>query len=173
MEGGDLGSLHDSDFQDKKSRELIQQRTNFQGRPTHTNYLPGKSFPVDLNVDSTVEAPYNGTRKHRIGTKHGVERMRSDSTSNPSDHHYQENSPAIMKTDPILHGYNNGDVKNVQRSGYTKSEPSDSMYNSRISVDSEDRGLSERMAKVHKIYLCFICVFPFHVIISFFCLQMT
>lgn len=151
MEGGDLGSLHDSDFQDKKSRQLIQQRTNFQDRPIHTNHLPGKNFPVDLNVDSTGEAPsYNGTRNHRIGTKHGVERMRSDSASNPSDHRYHENNPAIMKSDPLLHGYNNGNVKTVLRSGYIKSEPSNTMHNSRISMDSEERGLSERMAKEEK-----------------------
>jgi hypothetical protein len=173
MEGGDLGSMHDSDFQDKKSRQLIQQRTNFQDRPIHTNHLPGNNFPVDLNVDSTGEAPsYNGTRNHRIGTKHGFERMRSDSASNPSDHRYHENNPAIMKSDPLLHGYNNGNVKNVLRCGYIKSEPSNTMHNSRISMDSEERGLSERMAKVHK-YTCAFCVFPFRVIISFFCLQMT
>lgn len=166
-----MNKLSSQDFQDKKSHQLIQQRTNFQGRPIHTNHLPGKNFPVDLNVDSTGEAPsYNGTRNHRIGTKHGVERMRSDSASNPNRYH--ENNLVIMKSDPLLHGYNNGNVKNVQRSGYIKSEPSNAMHNSRISMDSEERGLSEWMAKVQK-YTCALCIFPFRVIISFFCLQMT
>jgi hypothetical protein len=38
MEGGDFGSLHDSDFQDKKYRQRKKQRTNIQGRAIRTNH---------------------------------------------------------------------------------------------------------------------------------------
>ncbi|MCI07313.1 homeobox leucine zipper protein, partial [Trifolium medium] len=152
MEGGDFGSLHDSDFQDKKSGQRIKQRTNIQGRAIRANHLHGKNFSLDLYVDSTGEAPaYDSTRNHRIGTKHLVKRMRSDSGSNPSDtDDYEENNPAVKQTDPLLHDYSNSNVKNVQRSEYVKSKPSNSIRNSRISEDTGGRGLSERMVKEEK-----------------------
>ncbi|KAK2387519.1 homeobox-DDT domain protein RLT1 [Trifolium repens] len=144
MEGSDFGSLHDSDFQDKKSRQHKKQRTNIQGRAIRTNHLHGKSFFPDLYVDSTREAPaYDSTRNHRIGTKHVVERMSSDSASSPSD--TEENNPAVKPANPLLHDYTNSNVKNIQRSEYVKSKPSNSIRNSQISEDTGGRGLSERM----------------------------
>ncbi|WJX37956.1 hypothetical protein P8452_25667 [Trifolium repens] len=114
MEGGDFGSLHDSDFQDKKYRQ-----------------------------HSTGVAPaYDNTRNHRIGTKHVVERMSSESASSPSD--TEENNPAVKQTNPVLHDYSNSNVKNVQRIEYVKSKPSNSIRNSRIYEDTGGRGLSER-----------------------------
>ncbi|XP_061358752.1 homeobox-DDT domain protein RLT1-like [Gastrolobium bilobum] len=150
MEGGDFGSLHDSDFRDKHDKKAgrhIKQRPTFH---SCTNPLPGRSSSLDLYVDSTGEASaYNSTKNHRKGTKLGVEGMRSDSASNPSDN-YEENNLVVKQTDSMLHGYDNFNLKNVQRSEYVKSKPSNSIHNSRKSEDIEERGLSKRMAKEEK-----------------------
>ncbi|KAJ1394796.1 hypothetical protein SESBI_33921 [Sesbania bispinosa] len=118
MEGGDFGSFHDSDFQDKqdrKARQHIKQRPTFH---SYTNPLSGRNSSLDLYVDSTGEvSTYKSNRNHRVGTKHGVEGMRSDSASNPSDH-YEENNLAVKQTDLLLHDYDNSNLKNVQRSEY-------------------------------------------------------
>ncbi|CAJ2639511.1 unnamed protein product [Trifolium pratense] len=144
MEGSGFGSLHGSDFHDKKSRQRIKQRTNIQSRAIRANHLHGKNFSHDLYVDSTGEAPaYDSTRNHRIGTKHVVERMSSDSASSPSD--TEENNLAVKQINPLRHDYSNSNVKNVQRSEYVKSKPSHSIRNSQISEDTGGRGLSERM----------------------------
>jgi hypothetical protein len=113
-----------------------------------------------LYVDSTGEAPaYDSTRNHRIGTRHVVERMSSESASSPSD--TEENNPAVKQTNPVLHDYSNSNVKNVQRIEYVKSKPSNSIRNSRIYEDTGGRGLSERTVKVYEyIYalsMCFAC----------------
>lgn len=149
MEGVDFGSLHGGpDLQDnkqnKKARRGIKQRQTFYN---YTNDFPGRNSSLDLYEDDTGEASaYNSTKNLRIGTMHGVEGMRSDSTPNHSDH-YEENL-AVKQTDLLLHGYDNS-KKNVQRSGHVKSKPSNSVRHSQISVDTEERGLSTRMAKVH------------------------
>lgn len=148
MEGVDFGSLHGSDVQDKqdkKSRRDIKHRQTFHN---YTNHLSGRNSSLDLYEDSTGEASaYNSTKNHRMGTKHGVEGMRSDSASNHSDH-YEENI-AAKQTDFLRHGYDNIIPKNVQRNEHVKSKPSNSIRNSRVSVDTEERGLPSRMAKVH------------------------
>ncbi|KAK7276673.1 hypothetical protein RIF29_17817 [Crotalaria pallida] len=149
MEGVDFGSLHGgSDFQDKqdkKARQSIKQRQTFYG----ANHFPGRNSSLDLYEDDVGEASaYNSTKNHRIGTVHGVEGMRSDSTSNYGDH-YEENF-AVKQTDMLPHGYDNNhhiNLKNVQRSGNVKSMPLSSVRNSQISVDTEERGLPIRMAK--------------------------
>ncbi|RDX86693.1 Homeobox-DDT domain protein RLT1, partial [Mucuna pruriens] len=146
MEGADFGSLHESDFQDKqdkKARQNIKQRQAFYG---YTNHFPGKNSFPDLYEDSTGEASaYNSTKSHRMSTKHGVEGMRSDSASNHSDHY--EEKLAVKQKDLMLHGYDNINPKNIQRSEHVKSKPSSSIRNSRVPMDTEERGLSARMAK--------------------------
>ncbi|XP_061342825.1 homeobox-DDT domain protein RLT1-like isoform X2 [Gastrolobium bilobum] len=146
MEGVDFGSLHDTDFQrkqDKKGRQNIKQR---QSLYSYTDHFPGRNSSLDLYEDSTGEASaHNGTKNHRMGTKHGVEGMRSDSASNHSDH-YEENL-AVKQTELLLHGYDNINPRNVQRSEHVKSKPLNSNRNSRVSVDTAERGLSTRMSK--------------------------
>ncbi|XP_017433995.1 uncharacterized protein LOC108340933 isoform X4 [Vigna angularis] len=94
MVGGDFGSLHGPDFQDKKPHKQINQRASFH---SFTNHLPHNNSSLDLYVDSTGEASaYNGGKNRRMGTKHGFEGMRSDSASYPSDH-YEENAVAEEK----------------------------------------------------------------------------
>ncbi|XP_020239272.1 homeobox-DDT domain protein RLT1 isoform X1 [Cajanus cajan] len=147
MEGADFGSLHESDFQDKqdkKARQNIKQRQAFYG---YTNHFPGRNSFSDLYEDSTGEASgYNSTKNHRMSTKQGVEGMRSDSASNHSDH-YEEKKVAVKHKELMLHGYDNINPKNIQRSEHVKSKPSGSMRKSRVPVDTEERGLSARMAK--------------------------
>ncbi|TKY46695.1 Homeobox protein NANOG [Spatholobus suberectus] len=148
MEGGDFGSLHDCDFQDKKPRQHINQRPTFHSL---TNPLPRKNSSQDLYVDSVGEASaYNSTKNHRMGTKHGFEGMRSDSASNPSDHYEENNNLAVKKTDSLLHGCDNSNLKNVQRSEYVKSKPSNSIHKSQIYLDTEERRLNKKMAKEEK-----------------------
>ncbi|KAG4969964.1 hypothetical protein JHK82_035660 [Glycine max] len=121
MVRGDFDSLHDSNFQDKKSRQDINQRRNFQ---SFTNPLPHKNSSLVLNADSTREASaYNNTKNRRKGTKHGFDGMRYDSASNPSDH-YEKNNLVVKQTNSLLHGYENNSLKNVQRGEYVKSKPS-------------------------------------------------
>ena len=73
MVRGDFDSLHDSNFQDKKSRQDINQRRNFQ---SFTNPLPHKNSSLVLNADSTREASaYNNTKNRRKGTKHGFDKI--------------------------------------------------------------------------------------------------
>ncbi|KAG4921094.1 hypothetical protein JHK84_049954 [Glycine max] len=149
MDRGDFGSLHDSDFQDKKSFQVINQRQNFQ---SFTNPLPHKNSSLDLNADSTGEASaYNNIKNRRKGTKHGFDGVRYDSASNPSDHYEENNNLAVKQTDSLLHGYENSNLKNVQRSEYVKSKPSNSVHKSQIYLDTEERrGLNKRMAKEEK-----------------------
>ncbi|KAK7304921.1 hypothetical protein VNO77_42815 [Canavalia gladiata] len=146
MEGGDFGSLHDSDFQDKKPY-LLNQRPTFH---SYTNPLPLRNSSLDLNVDSTGDAPvFYSTKIHRMDKKHGPEGMRSDSTSNSRDH-YKENNLVVKQTDLRLHGYGNSNLKNVQRSEHVKYKPSNSVHISRISLDAQERKLSKRMVKEEK-----------------------
>lgn len=148
MEGVEFGSMHDSDFQDKqdkKARQNIKQRQTIY---SYTNHLPGRNSSLDLYEESNGEASaYNSSKNHRLGSKHGLEGMRSDSASNHSDH-YEENL-AVKQTDLLRLGYGNINLKNVQRSEHVKSKPSNSIRHSRIPVDTEERGLSTRVAKVH------------------------
>ncbi|KAG5017379.1 hypothetical protein GLYMA_08G301700v4 [Glycine max] len=148
MVRGDFGSLHDSDFQYKKSHHDINQRRNFQ---SFTNPLPHKNSCLDFNADSTGEASaYNNTKNCRKGTKHGFDGTRYDSGSNPSDH-YEENNLVVNQTDSLLHGYENSNLKNVQRGEYVKSKPSNSVHKSQVYLDTgERRGLNKRMAKEEK-----------------------
>lgn len=145
MEGVDFGYLNDSDIQDKQDKKT-RQDTKHKQSLTH---FSGRNSSLDLCEDSIGEAfAYNNTKNHRIGTKRGVEGMRSDSASNHSDH-YEENL-AVKHSDFLPHGYDNNVIpKNAQRSEHIKSKPSNSFRNSRVSVDPEERGLSARMAKVH------------------------
>ena len=127
MVRGDFDSLHDSNFQDKKSRQDINQRRNFQ---SFTNPLPHKNSSLVLNADSTREASaYNNTKNRRKGTKHGFDGMRYDSASNPSDH-YEKNNLVVKQTNSLLHGYENNSLKNVQRGEYVKSKPSNLVHKS-------------------------------------------
>lgn len=149
MEGADFGSLHESDFQDnkqdKKARQNIKQRQAFYG---YTNNFPVRNSFPDMYEDSTGEASaYNSTKNYKMSTKHGVEGMRSDSTSNHSDHY--EEKLAVKQKEMKLHGYDyiNPNPKNIQRSEHVKSKPSSSIRNSRVPMDTEERGLSARMAK--------------------------
>ncbi|KAK7300235.1 hypothetical protein RJT34_11075 [Clitoria ternatea] len=146
MEGADIGSLRESDFQDKQEKKAhrnIKQKQAFYG---YNNHFHGRNSSLDLYEDSTGEASaYNSTKIHRMSTKHGVEGMRSDSASNHSDH-YEEKLAAKQK-DLLLHGYDNINPKKIQRSEHVKSKPSNSIRNSRVSMDAEERGLSARMAK--------------------------
>ncbi|KAF7800697.1 Homeobox-DDT domain protein RLT1 [Senna tora] len=65
---------------------------------------------------STGEASaYNSNKNHRVGTKHGVEGMKYDSASNHSDHY---GGIARNPTDLMMHGYDNVNLTNVQRSEY-------------------------------------------------------
>ncbi|KAI4308172.1 hypothetical protein L6164_031274 [Bauhinia variegata] len=138
MEGADLGSFHDSDFQDKKSHQQIKLRPNFQ---SHTNHLPGRNSSLDLYEDSIGEASvYNSDKNHRKITKNVIEGMRSDSASNHSDHYEG-------KADSLLHGHDTINPKNTQRSEYVKSKPSNSIRMPHVSVDTEERGLSTMTAK--------------------------
>ncbi|WVY95332.1 hypothetical protein V8G54_034420 [Vigna mungo] len=148
MVGGDFGSLHAPDFQDKKPHKQINQRASFH---SFTNHLPHKNSSLDLYVDSTGEASaYNGGKNHRMGTKHGFEgMMRSDSASYPSDH-YEENAVAVKQIDSLLHLYNNINLKNVQKNEYVKSKPSNSIHKSQIYLNAEEKGLTKRMAKEEK-----------------------
>ncbi|RDX65404.1 Homeobox-DDT domain protein RLT1, partial [Mucuna pruriens] len=147
MEGGDFGSLHDSDFQDKKPHQNINQRPTFH---SSINPLPRKNSSLDLYVDSTGEASaYNSTKNRRIGTKRGFEGMRCDSASNPSDH-YEENNFAVKQTDSLLHAFDNSNLKNVRSSEYVKSKPSKSIHKSQIYLDTEERRLNKKMAKEEK-----------------------
>ncbi|XP_019462330.1 PREDICTED: uncharacterized protein LOC109361332 isoform X1 [Lupinus angustifolius] len=143
IEGIDFGSLHGgSGFQDKKARHSIKQRQTFYS----INHFPARNSSLDLLEDDNGEASaYNCTKNHRIGVMLGVEGMRSDSTSNHSDH-YEENL-VVKQTDLLPHGYDNLNLKNVQRSGHVKSKPSHSVRNSQISVDTEERGTPTRMSK--------------------------
>lgn len=144
MEEADLDSLHDTDLQDKKSRHNIKQRRTFH---SYINHLPDKSSSLDLYEDSNMEvSAYNNNKIHTMGTKHG-EGMRSDSASNHSDH--IEEDFAVKHTESLLHCYDNVNPKNVKRSEYIKSKPSNSLRNGRISVDTEERG-PPRIAKVHQ-----------------------
>ncbi|ESW18310.1 hypothetical protein PHAVU_006G030100 [Phaseolus vulgaris] len=147
MEGGDFGSLHGPDFQDKKPHKHINQRPTFH---SFTNHFSHKNSSLDFYVDSTGEASaYNGAKKHRMGTKHGFEGMRSDSASNPSDH-YEENTLAVKQIDSLLHLYDNINLKNVQKNEYVKSKPSNSIHKSQIYLNAEEKGLTKRMAKEEK-----------------------
>ena len=148
MEGADFGSLHESDFQDKQDKKACQNIKQRQSLYGYTNNFPGRNTFPDLYEDSTGEASaYNSNKSHRMSTKHGVEGMRSDSASNHSDH-YEEKLTVKQKT-LMLHGYDNINPKNIQRSEHVKSKPSSSIHNSRVPMDTEERGLSARMAKVH------------------------
>ena len=145
MEGAELGSLQESDFQDKKSRQHIKQQPIFHG---YTNPLPGRNSTLDLYEDSTGEASaYNSNKNHRMGIKHDAEVMRSDSASNHSDQY--EGKLVFKQTDSMLHSYDDVNPKNVQRSEYIKSKPSNSIRNHQVFVDAEERGLSKSIAKVH------------------------
>lgn len=143
MEGVDFGYLNDSDIQDKQDKKT-RQDTKHKQSLTH---FSGRNSSLDLYEDSIGDAfAYNSNKNHRIGTKRSVEGMRSDSTSNHSDH-YEENL-AVKHSDFLPHGYDNNVIpKNAQRSEHIKSKPSNSIRNSRVSVDPEERGLSVRMAK--------------------------
>ncbi|KAG5053270.1 hypothetical protein JHK87_005468 [Glycine soja] len=146
MEGADFGSLHESDFQDKQDKKACQNIKQRQSLYGYTNNFPGRNTFPDLYEDSTGEASaYNSNKSHRMSTKHGVEGMRSDSASNHSDH-YEEKLTVKQKT-LMLHGYDNINPKNIQRSEHVKSKPSSSIHNSRVPMDTEERGLSARMAK--------------------------
>ncbi|XP_054798308.1 homeobox-DDT domain protein RLT1 isoform X2 [Prosopis cineraria] len=139
MEVGDLGSLHDADLLDKKPRRHKQGRT-FQG---HTNHIPHRNSSLELYEDSTREVPAYNTMR----SKHGVG-MRSDSASNHSDHF--EGDLVVKQADSLLHRYDNVNPKKIQRSEYVKSKPSNSLRNSRVSLDTEERGLSSKIAKEEK-----------------------
>ncbi|XP_017428992.1 homeobox-DDT domain protein RLT1 isoform X2 [Vigna angularis] len=132
-----------SDKQDKKARQNIKQRQPYYG---YTNHVSGRNPFPDLYEDSTGEASgYNSAKNHRMSTKHGVEGMRSDSASNHSDHF--EEKLAVKTKDLVLHGYDKINPKRIQKSGHVKSKPSSSIRNSRVPIDTEERGLSARMAK--------------------------
>ncbi|XP_027330731.1 homeobox-DDT domain protein RLT1 isoform X2 [Abrus precatorius] len=145
IEGADFGSLHESDFQDKqdkKARQNIKQRQAFY---SHAHHFPGRNSSLDLYEDSPGEASAYNSKNHRMSTKHGVEGMRSDSASNHSDHY--EEKLAVKQTDLLRHGYDNIKPKNIQRREHVKSKPSSSIRNSRVSMDTEERGLSARITK--------------------------
>ncbi|KAF7833334.1 homeobox-DDT domain protein RLT1-like isoform X1 [Senna tora] len=141
MEVADLGSLHDTDFQDKKSRQHTKNKHTFH------SHFPGRNSSLDLYEDSIREASaYNSNKNHTMGTKH--EGMRSDSASNHSDHF--EGDLTVKQTEQLLHCYDYDNAKNVKRSGHVKSKPSNSFRNARISVDTEETGVSPRIAKEEK-----------------------
>ncbi|XP_027330734.1 uncharacterized protein LOC113846537 isoform X5 [Abrus precatorius] len=60
--------------------------------------------------------------------------------------HYEEKL-AVKQTDLLRHGYDNIKPKNIQRREHVKSKPSSSIRNSRVSMDTEERGLSARITK--------------------------
>ncbi|KAF7842374.1 homeobox-DDT domain protein RLT1-like isoform X2 [Senna tora] len=94
---------------------------------------------------STGEASaYNSNKNHRVGTKHGVEGMKYDSASNHSDHY---GGIARNPTDLMMHGYDNVNLTNVQRSEYVKSKPSNSISNACVSMETKDRGPTAKMEK--------------------------
>ncbi|KAE9596313.1 hypothetical protein Lal_00048701 [Lupinus albus] len=132
----DLSSLHGgADFQDKKARKSIKQRQTFY----INNHFPGRNSSLELYEDDNVEASaYNSTKNHRACIMHGVEGMGSDSTSAHNDHY--EEDLAVKQTDLLQHGYDNLNLKNVQRSGHSKSKASNSVLNPQISADTEERG---------------------------------
>ncbi|XP_027344317.1 homeobox-DDT domain protein RLT1-like isoform X2 [Abrus precatorius] len=147
VEGGDFGSLLDSDFQDEKPCQHINQRSTFH---SFTNHLPRRNSSLDLYVDSAGEAcAFNSSKNHRMGTKHGLEWIRSDSASNPSDQ-YEENNLVVKQRDSLLHGYDNSNLKNMKRSEYVKAKPSNLMHKSRIFMNIEKRQPSKRMTKEEK-----------------------
>jgi hypothetical protein len=164
-EGDDFGSLQDSDIHDKQDKKAFHGAKHKQTFQSNATRFPGRNSPLDLYEDSTGEAAYNIAKNHRKDIKRGVEGMRSDSASNHSDH-YEENlavkhadfdydniNPKNVQrsvpADFLQHDYDKIKPKNAQRSEPVKSKPSNSIRNSRGSVDTEERGLSSRMAKVH------------------------
>ncbi|GAU22160.1 hypothetical protein TSUD_251880 [Trifolium subterraneum] len=163
MEGDDFGSFQDSDIHDKQDKKAFHGTKHRQAFQSNAARFPGRNSPLDLYEDSTGEAAYNITKNHRKDIKRGVEGMRSDSASNHSDH-YEENlavkhadfdydniNPKNVQrsvpADYLQHEYDKINPKNAQRSEHVKSKPSNSIRNSRGSVDTEERGLSSRMAK--------------------------
>ncbi|AET00237.1 putative transcription factor Homobox-WOX family [Medicago truncatula] len=166
MEGVDFGSLHDVHVQDKQDKKALHGTKHRQTFQSNAGRFPGRNSSLDLYEDSTGEAAYNITKNHRKDAKRGVEGIRSDSTSNHSDR-YEENLP-VKHSDFLQYNYENTNQKNVQRSVHAdilqydydnvnpkkaprsehiKSKPSNSIHNSRGSVDTEERGLSSRMTK--------------------------
>lgn len=132
-----------SDFQDKKPRQHSKQRVPLY---SYTNPLPHGNSSMDFYEHSTREAyVYNSNKNLRIGSIHGVEGMKSDSVSNHSDHH--EGNFSKNLTDSLLHGYDDVNLKNLQRSECIKSKPSKAISKACASMDAEDRGLSTRMVK--------------------------
>ncbi|KAI4305932.1 hypothetical protein L6164_029258 [Bauhinia variegata] len=147
MEGAELGSFHDYDFQDKRSHQHVKQRPTFH---SHANPLPGRKSSLDLYEDSTGEASaHNSKKNHRMVAKHGTEGMRSDSASNHSDHY--EGKVDVKQANSLSHGYETINPKNTQRSEFVKSKPSNSKRMPHVSVDSEERGLSIMTAKGPKL----------------------
>ncbi|KAK4278881.1 hypothetical protein QN277_016662 [Acacia crassicarpa] len=139
MEVGDLGSLHDTDLLDRKPGRHKQGQT-FQ---SYTNHLPHRNSPLELYEGPTGAVPAYNT----MGSKHG-EGMRSDSASYQSDHF--EEDLVVKETDSLPHCYDNVNPKKIQRSEHIKSKPSKSLKNSRVFLDSEETGLSSRIAKEEK-----------------------
>ncbi|KAL2322401.1 hypothetical protein Fmac_026780 [Flemingia macrophylla] len=142
IEGGDFGSLHDSDFQDKKPRQHIHQRSAFH---SYACPLPCKNSSLDLYVDSIEEASaYNSTRNHQMATKHGFEGMRYDSASNPGDQ-YEENNLMVKQTDLQLHNYDSSNPKNVQGSEYEEKSDGHRKFKKRCHDSDGVRMLSNEM----------------------------
>ncbi|XP_028805278.1 homeobox-DDT domain protein RLT1 isoform X2 [Neltuma alba] len=139
MEVGDLGSLHDTDLLDKKPHRHKQGRT----LQSYTNHLPRRNSSLEFYEDPTEEVPVYNT----MGSKHG-EGMRSDSASNHSDHF--EEDLVVKQTDSLLRCYDNVNPKKIQKGEHVKSKPSNSLKKSRISLGTEERGLTPRIAKEEK-----------------------
>ncbi|KAJ7960563.1 Homeobox-DDT domain protein RLT1 [Quillaja saponaria] len=148
IEGADLSTMHDSDFQDKKSRQLIKPRSTFHN---FTNTLPGRTSSLHMYEDSTGEASvYNNNTNHRLSSKHGAEGMRSDSASIHAGLYGGKTSIEHME-EPPFHGYDNFNPKTVLSSEYLKNKSSNVMLKHHDSVDTDRRGLSTRMEKEENI----------------------
>ena len=166
MDGVGFSSLHDSDVHDKQDKKPFHGTKHRQTLQGYANHFPARNTSLDLHEFSNGEAAYNITKNHRKDTKWGVEGMRSDSASNHSDHHEEnlpvkhtdflqsdydninpKNAQRNVHADFLQYDYDNTNPKNVQRGEHIKPKPSNSIRNSQGSVDTEERGLSTKMAK--------------------------
>ncbi|XP_054823859.1 uncharacterized protein LOC129321911 isoform X3 [Prosopis cineraria] len=129
----------------------IRNLASFQrkGHLCTVKRFPRRNSSLDLYERSVGEASSSDSKENRrVGIKHGLEGLESDSASYHSDH-YDGNLAANPK-DSLLHGYDIANSKNVL-SEYVKFKPSSSIRNPFVSMDTKGRGgLSSRMIKEEK-----------------------
>lgn len=147
-----------SDSHEKKSHHQLKKKAS---SCNFSNSTPGGKSAMDKCDDLAAEiSVHSSKRNYKLNSKHAVEAIRPDTVSN--DHHPDGGKVISEQTEHWLHDYGNGIPNVVQNNDYM-SKSSNLIPGSSKSLDTQERVLYTRMAKVFNFLISFCLLYQFSV----------